>query len=220
MLMKPSWLCECLFDDVHVGLCVCVSAVQCEVCTQRPAACDCQSYDSFRNSWSSSTATIPSLPFSFPQLFPSFNSSISVQNQQCLLQLALFPWIYSLPAPDQTPYFHSWLSPKHLYIPYFSLFLIPIDLWALLVPAAQQSWVVRKKRHVRGVTQWLQSSDYAKYTKYWHLPRCLHTLHLVLQMNFSEDCISKRSLTHTHCKNHLWQSRWIQGFSKSTSVCW
>lgn len=35
----------------HTDVCVCVSAaVQCEVCTQTPQACDCQSYDSFENS--------------------------------------------------------------------------------------------------------------------------------------------------------------------------
>lgn len=37
--------------SMHMGVCVCVracasAAVQCEVCTQSPAACDCQSYDS------------------------------------------------------------------------------------------------------------------------------------------------------------------------------
>lgn len=69
MNSRRLWAWVCL--NAYTGGCVCLSvcvrvsaAVQCEVCTQRPAACDCQSYDSFGNSWSSSTAITPSLPHS------------------------------------------------------------------------------------------------------------------------------------------------------------
>lgn len=69
MNSRRLWAWVCL--NAYTGGCVCLSvcvrvsaAVQCEVCTQRPAACDCQSYDSFGNLWSSSTAITPSLPHS------------------------------------------------------------------------------------------------------------------------------------------------------------
>lgn len=60
---SDSEIVNSLHGCVCLPVCVCVStAVQHEVCTQEPAACDCQSYDPFRNSWASSTAIIASPP--------------------------------------------------------------------------------------------------------------------------------------------------------------
>lgn len=79
-----------------VWLCVrAVAALQCEVCTQRTAACDCQSYDSCRISWSSSAVTLPS-PSQFGFISPL---------RSCA---AMLP---SPPPPNRTSNFdHFWLQ--------------------------------------------------------------------------------------------------------------
>lgn len=108
----------------HTDVCVCVSAaVQCEVCTQTPQACDCQSYDSIENSWLSSTAIIPSLPLplstpstaltsslsNFCSFFPLLWKSISISEQvpSSIFSLSIF---LQFPLPHYLPSFSSFLT--------------------------------------------------------------------------------------------------------------
>lgn len=128
MLINAVWFWASLCLSVY--MCA-FAAVQCEVCTQRPAACDCQSYDSFGNSWASSSAIIASLPL-------SARPTSSLSNSCSLLPLffntyidflirfvSLFIPLYSLPFFIQLFLAHS-ICP----IP-VSLFLILLLAWCL-----------------------------------------------------------------------------------------
>lgn len=88
-----------------VWLCVrAVAALQCEVCTQRTAACDCQSYDSFRNSWSSSVVTLP-FPSEFNFISPCLSCrsiSLSHPPSELLTFILLF---LALKVSHQIPYY-------------------------------------------------------------------------------------------------------------------
>lgn len=122
--------------------CVCVSAaVQCEVCTQTPQACDCQSYDSFKNSWLSSTAIIPSLPL--PLSTPSTALTSSLSNS-----CSFFPLLWksiSISEQVRLPFFplhflavsSSPLSPLFLLIPdscWPHHIYLPLSSFSCLVP--------------------------------------------------------------------------------------
>lgn len=101
-----------LTEWAFVWLCVrAVAAVQCEVCTQRTAACDCQSYDSFRNSWSSNVVTLPS-PSEFNFISPCLSCSAILLSHPPTEALTFI--ILDLKVSHQIPYYlpvpHSFLS--------------------------------------------------------------------------------------------------------------
>lgn len=101
--MKPHWLSK---------LCVrAVAALQCEVCTQRTAACDCQSYDSFKNSWSSSVVTLP-FPSKFNFISPCLSCRAILPSHPQTKPLTFI--ILALKVSHQIPYYlsvpHSLLS--------------------------------------------------------------------------------------------------------------
>lgn len=101
--MKPHWLSK---------LCVrAVAALQCEVCTQRTAACDCQSYDSFKNSWSSSVVTLP-FPSEFNFISPCLSCRAILPSHPQTEPLTFI--ILALNVSHQIPYYlsvpHSLLS--------------------------------------------------------------------------------------------------------------
>lgn len=101
-----------LTEWAFVWLCVrAVAAVQCEVCTQRTAACDCQSYDSFRNSWSSNVVTLPS-PSEFNFISPCLSCSAILLSHPPTEAPTFI--ILDLKVSHQNPYYlpvpHSFLS--------------------------------------------------------------------------------------------------------------
>ena len=133
-------------DSERACVCVCTwvcvsTAVQCEVCTQRPAACDCQSYDSFGNSWASSAAIIacppPSLSLPLPlKLHPSLIPAAFSPLMHLFLSLTRFVssssslslhFILSLSCCSLYSFLDSQLHPTLLCMILVSLFLILFD---------------------------------------------------------------------------------------------
>lgn len=117
-------------DWVSVCLTVCVRAVaalQCEVCTQRTAACDCQSYDSCRISWSSSAVTLP-----FP---PRASSALSRRSCAAMLPPPPKPNLILIIFDLKVSY---WVT-GYRYLPLSGL-------WALLVSRVDPKLVEQKKK--------------------------------------------------------------------------
>lgn len=162
-----------------VWLCVrAVAALQCEVCTQRTAACDCQSYDSCRISWSSSTVTLPSLSqFGFISQLRSCAAMLPSPPPQTKPLILI---IFDLKVSCQVRGYH--------YVPHSGL-------CALLVSHVDPKLVEQQKKKKEKKIMW-----------YHHVMSDKQKKRLLHQKTFADFATPESSFEYIYL--HIWQESW------------